>query len=133
MTHLPDLVAVDTLLAVAIFFGCGVAVGRGRSKYKIAAPATTGHLDFERVFRVQMNTLEAIAMFLPSLWVAAMHADRVLVGGIGLVWVVARIWYAIAYASAAQKRGMGFGLGILATAVQWFLAAWGIVVAQMTT
>ena len=104
MNHLPDLVAVDTLLAVAIFFGCGVAVGRGRAKYKIAAPATTGHPDFERVFRVQMNTLEALAMFLPSLWVAAMHADRMLVGGVGLVWVVARIWYAIAYAGAAQKR-----------------------------
>jgi uncharacterized membrane protein YecN with MAPEG domain len=133
MTHLPDLVALDTLLAVAIFFGCGIAVGRGRAKYKIDAPATTGNPDFERLFRVQMNTLEAIAMFLPSLWMAARHADPVMVGWIGVVWVVGRIWYAVAYAGAAKKRGPGFGIGILATAVLWVIAVWGIVVAMMAS
>jgi hypothetical protein len=131
--HLPDLVALDTLLAVAVFLGCGMAVGRGRSKYKIDAPATTGNPDFERLFRVQMNTLEALAMFLPSLWVAARYADPLLVGGIGLLWVVGRIWYAVAYANAAKKRGPGFGISILATAVLWVLAVWGIVVAMIAS
>ncbi|HEY2344720.1 MAG TPA: MAPEG family protein [Xanthomonadaceae bacterium] len=129
MTHLPDLVAIDTLLAVAVFFGCMAAVGRGRGKYRIAAPATSGHPDFERLFRVQMNTLEALAMFLPSLWIAARHADPVLVGGIGLVWVVARIWYAVAYAGDAKKRGLGFGLGMLATGALWVIAAWSLLAA----
>lgn len=128
MPHLPDLVAIDTLLAVAVFFGCMAAVGRGRGKYRIAAPATTGHPDFERLFRVQMNTLEALAMFLPSLWMAARHADPLLVGGIGLLWVLARIWYAIAYAIDAKKRGLGFGLGMLCTAVLWGIAAWSVAV-----
>jgi glutathione S-transferase len=133
MSHLPDLVALDTLLAVAVFFGCGIAVGRARSKYKIIAPATTGDPNFERVFRVQMNTLEALAMFLPSLWVAALHVDRLIVGGVGLLWVVARIWYAVAYAGDAKKRGPGFGLGILATAIVWVMALWSIVVAMIAT
>ena len=133
MPHLPDLVAIDTLLAVAVFFGCGIAVGRGRAKYKIAAPATTGHPDFERLFRVQMNTLEAMAMFLPSLWVAARHADPLLVGGIGLLWVAGRIWYAIAYASDAGKRGPGFGISVLCTAALWVIAAWSIAVSAMAT
>jgi hypothetical protein len=128
MTYLPDLVA---LLAVAVFFGCGIAVARARGRYKIAAPATTGHPDFERVFRVQMNTLEALAMFLPALWIASRYADPRLVGGIGLLWVAARIWYAVAYAHAAQKRGPGFGLGMAATMMLWLIAAKGVVMAMM--
>jgi hypothetical protein len=127
MNYLPDLV---TLLAVAVFFGCVFAVGRGRGKYRIAAPATTGHPDFERLFRVQMNTLEALVMFLPALWIAARFSDPLVVGGIGLLWVVGRIWYGIAYASAAEKRGMGFGLGMLATVALWVIAAWGLFVAM---
>ncbi len=128
MTHLPDLV---TLLAVAVFFGCVFAVGRGRGKYKIIAPATSGHPDFERLFRVQMNTLEALALFLPALWIAARYADPALVGGIGLVWIVARIWYGVAYASDAKKRGPGFGLGMVATVILWGIAAWGVIRAMM--
>jgi len=128
MTHLPDLV---TLLAVAVFFACGAAVGRGRGKYKIAAPATTGHPDFERLFRVQMNTLEALAMFLPALWIAARYADPTLVGGIGMAWIVARIWYAIAYSKEARMRGYGFLISIVSTAVLWGIATWGVVRAMM--
>ncbi len=129
--HIPNLVDIDTLLAVLVFFGCGFAVGRGRGKYKIQAPATSGHPDFERLFRVQMNTLESLVMFLPSLWIAARHADSVLVGGIGLVWVAGRVWYAVAYASAANKRGAGFGLGMLSIVALWLVAAWDIVVMMM--
>ena len=128
MTYLPDLV---TLLAIAVFFGCGIAVGRARGLYKIAAPATTGHPDFERVFRAQMNTLEALAMFLPALWIAARYADPRLVGGIGILWVIARIWYAIAYASAAKNRGPGFGISILTTTALWLIAGWGVVRAMI--
>ena len=128
MTHLPDLV---TLLAIAVFFGCGAAVGRGRGKYKIAAPATTGHPDFERLFRVQMNTLEALAMFLPALWIAARFADPRLVGGIGLAWVVARAWYAVAYARAANKREAAFIIGLVSTTALWLIAGWGVVRAML--
>jgi uncharacterized MAPEG superfamily protein len=128
MSNLPYLV---TLLAIAVFFGCGAAVGRGRSKYQIPAPATTGNPDFERLFRVQMNTLEALAMFLPALWVAAHYAKPEIVGGIGLLWVAGRIWYAIAYAQDAKKRGPGFGISILSTAALWLLAGWGVLVAML--
>ncbi|HEV2606654.1 MAG TPA: MAPEG family protein [Xanthomonadaceae bacterium] len=130
MNYLLDLV---TLLAIAVFFGCGVAVGRGRAKYKIAAPATTGHPDFERLFRVQMNTLESLVMFLPALWIAARYSNPRLVGGIGLLWVGARIWYGVAYANAADKRGPGFGLSILATAILWVIGVWGMVTAMIAT
>lgn len=124
MEKLPEVV---TLLAIAVFFGCLAAVGRGRTKYGIHAPATTGHPDFERLFRVQMNTLEALVMFLPALWTAARYAGPALVGGIGLLWILGRVWYAVAYAIDAKKRGPGFGMGLLSTAALWLIGAWGVV------
>lgn len=128
MQQLPYLV---TLLAVAVFIGCMAAVGRGRARYKIVAPATTGHPDFERLFRIQMNTLEGLAMFLPALWVAAHYASPELVGGIGLLWVIGRIWYAVAYAADASKRGPGFGMGMLSTGALWAIGAWYAVAALL--
>jgi uncharacterized MAPEG superfamily protein len=128
MIHLPALV---TLLALAVFFGCGIAVARARSHYGIPAPATTGQPDFERVFRVQMNTLEALALFLPALWIAARYGNPVFAGGIGLLWVAGRIWYALAYAHDARKRGPGFGIGMLATIALWLLGAKGLLVAML--
>ena len=128
MTYLPDLV---TLLAVAVFFGCGAAVALARGRYKIAAPATTGHPDFERVFRVQMNTLEALALFLPAFWIAARYSDPRVVGGIGLLWVGGRIWYAIAYAKDSMKRGPGFTIGTVSSTALWLIAAYGVVRAMI--
>ena len=124
---MPHLTAFVTLLAILLYFYTGILVGQARGKSGIKAPATTGNPDFERVFRVQMNTLEALAMFLPALWIAARYSDPRLVGGIGLTWVAARTWYAIAYASAAKKRGPGFGISILATTSLWLIAGWGVV------
>ncbi len=129
MIHLP---ALATLLALAVFFGCGVAVARARRRYGIIAPATTGQPEFERVFRVQMNTLEALALFLPALWIAARYGDPIFAGWIGLLWVAARIWYAIAYAYDARKRGPGFGIGMLSTVALWLLGAKGLLVAMLS-
>ena len=128
MTHLPALAA---LLALVVFFGCGIAVARARRRYGIIAPATTGQPDFERVFRVQMNTLEALALFLPALWIAARYGNPAFAGGIGLLWVVGRIWYAVAYASDARKRGPGFSIGMLTTVALWLLGAKGLLVAML--
>lgn len=39
-------------------------------------PATTGvSEDFDRIFRVQANTLEQVVMFLPALWVFALFVS----------------------------------------------------------
>ena len=128
MTHLP---ALASLLAIVVFFWCIGSVARARSRYSIHAPATTGNPDFERVFRVQMNTLEALAMFLPVLWIAARYGNPAFAGGIGLVWVVGRVWYAIAYAQDAGKRGPGFAIGSVATIALWLLGAIGVVKAML--
>jgi hypothetical protein len=52
--------ALITLLALLLYMGMIIGVGRARAKYKIAAPAMTGDAAFERHFRVHMNTLESL-------------------------------------------------------------------------
>jgi len=128
MTHLPALV---TLLTVVLLFGTLFAVGRARARYGIKAPATIGHEAFERIYRVQMNTLEASVMFLPTLWLAASYGFSGWAGIAGLLWVVARVWYALAYARRAGARGPGFALGMLAWLAVLVMAAVGVVRALM--
>lgn len=121
--HLPALV---TLLAVLLLFGTASAVGLARGRYGIAAPATSGHPAFERAFRVQMNTLEAAMLFLPTLWLAASYGFAFWAGIAGLVWLAGRIWYALAYLQEAAKRGGGFALGMVGWAATLVMAAIGL-------
>lgn len=121
--HLPALV---TLLAVLLMFGTAFAVGWARGRYQIAAPATSGHPAFERAFRVQMNTLESALLFLPTLWLAATYGFAFWAGIAGLVWVIGRIWYALAYLREAGKRGGGFVLGMAGWAATLVMAVIGL-------
>jgi glutathione S-transferase len=123
MTHLPALV---TLLNVLLLFGTMWAVGRARDKYGIKAPAASGDPAFERAYRVQMNTLESTVMFLPTLWLAASYGFGGWAGVAGLVWIVGRVWYALAYLQDAGKRGPGFMVGMLGWAATLVMAGIGV-------
>lgn len=107
------LVYIVLLLALIQYFVFGLAVGRARGRYGVAAPATTGHPDFERIYRVQMNTLEQLVLFVPALLLFAELVDPLWAAGLGVVFVVGRALYAIGYAKAANKRHAGFGLSAL--------------------
>lgn len=119
--------AIITCLAILTYFLTTVQVSRARVAFGIKAPAIIGNADFERVFRVQMNTLEWMPIFLPSLWLFAIYIGDVIAAAIGLVWIVGRILYMTGYAQAANKRGLGFGIQGLAAAVLWAGALGAIV------
>jgi glutathione S-transferase len=120
------LTALITCLAVAVYFSTTILVSRARSAYGIKAPATSGNPDFERVFRVQMNTLEAMPVFLPVLWLFAVYVGDLFAAAIGLVWIAGRILYIVTYTKAADKRGPGFGIQALATVALWLGATGAI-------
>ena len=92
------------LLAVAQFFAFGVLVGRARAKYGVKPPAVAGHEMFERAFRVQMNTLEQLAGFLPCLLIAGQYWPGALVAGIGAVYRVGRQLYRQLYVANPARR-----------------------------
>lgn len=123
---LPFWPAVVTLLIVLLLFANGLMVGRARGRYGIKAPATSGHEAFERVFRVQMNTQESALMVLPTLWIAAWYGYPDFAAIAGVAWVLARVWYALAYSRDASKRGPAFSLSMLAFAALFVLAGIGL-------
>lgn len=108
------LTAGVTLLIVLLMFATSAAVGKGRHKYGVEAPAVTGHPVFERLYRVQMNTLEWAVMTLPCLWICAAYVSDGLAAALGGMWLAGRIWYALAYAREPARRGSGFMVGALA-------------------
>src|SRR5690606_29962950 len=85
--------------------------------YGVKAPATTGHAAFERIFRVQQNTLEQLVLFLPALYLFTVTVSPLAAGIIGLVWVAGRAWYAWSYWQGAERRGLGYLIGLLASTV----------------
>lgn len=110
MTAYP-LTALATLLAIILYGAFGGLVSRARGRYNIHAPATTGHPDFERRYRVHANTLEALAMLLPVMWLCALWIGDVWAALGGVVWCVGRVIYAWGYLRDANKREIGFYIG----------------------
>lgn len=106
-----------TVLTLILFFVITANVGRARVKYKVPVPQTSGDPDFERVFRVQQNTLEQLILFLPSLWLFSLFISPNWGAGIGGIWIVGRILYAWGYYQEANKRTLGFGINALSLIV----------------
>jgi len=123
-------VHIVALLAVIQYFFFGVLVGKARGQYGVKAPAVMGNEHFERAFRVQMNTLEQLAAFLPSLLIAAQYWSGAMVSGIGAVYLVGRMLYQRAYVADPRKRQLGFILTALPTAVLMAMGLAGAVLGR---
>jgi glutathione S-transferase len=111
------LVEIVMVLALFQYLYFGLLVARARTSYGVAAPAVSGHDVFVRYYRVQMNTLEMLVVFLPAMWLAAQFWSPLFVSGVGVVYLLGRMVFLRAYVSAPESRGMGFGLSMGPTVV----------------
>jgi glutathione S-transferase len=124
--------AAVTVLAVLLGIYTMMLVGRMRGKHGVHAPAMTGAPEFERAFRVQMNTLEQVVLFLPVLWLATVYpvVSGYLAPGLGLIWIIGRVLYSLGYMAEAAKRSAGFliagvaVLGLLVLSIVGIVHAW---------
>ena len=124
---MPIYTALVTLLAVLLYFFTGLSVAKARRKFGVPVPATTGNPDFERVFRVQQNTLEWMPIFLPLLWLFALYVSDWAAAVLGLIWIGGRLMYIQGYSEAAEKRHRGFFVQSIASGVLLIGALIGIV------
>jgi len=121
--------ALVSLLALLLYFGVTINVGRARAKYGVPAPQMSGNPDFERVLRVQQNMLEQLIFFLPALWIFCYYLNPLWGSGLGMLWVVGRTLYAWGYYQAAEKRGPGFALASLSSLVLVLAGLVGVLLA----
>ncbi len=110
----PSLV---TVVALIVYQVITINVGRARMKFQIKPPASTGNPEFERVLRVQQNTLEQLIFFLPALWLFSYYISPLWGAAIGFIWVLGRIIFAIGYYEAAEKRTLGFAISTLSSMI----------------
>ena len=123
--------ALVTIAAVVYTFILSGFVGAARAKTGVNAPAMAGQPDFDRAFRIHMNTVEQLVLFLPVLWLATSVVGDLWAAEIGVVWIVGRLTYAAGYRKAVEKRGPGFLITLLSTAILTAIALWGVIQAFM--
>ena len=99
--------ALVTLLSILFYFFTSIQVSKARVAFGIKAPTISGNPDFERYNRVHVNTLEALIVFLPAVWIFSLSVNYHIGVLLGLLFVIARIVYAAGYISAASKRSTG--------------------------
>lgn len=121
--------ATVTLLIGLFYFYAAFRVGNLRGKHGIKAPATAGNPEFERAYRVQLNTLEQMGIILPFLWVAAFYPIgwAWLAPLVGFIWVISRIIYLAGYMADPDKRLAGAMLGGICNLALFIIAAIGVI------
>ena len=125
-----SIVHIVAVLAIMQFILFGLLVGKAREQHGVKAPAVHGNEEFERVYRVQMNTLEQLICFLPALFMASAYWSPTLMALIGCVYLAGRFIYSNAYVADPNKRGLGFALTILPTVILLAAALLGAIMAS---
>jgi len=124
---MPPYTALVTLATVALYFSFALRVAMARGKFGVPLPATSGNPDFERVFRVHQNTHEWLPIFLASLWVCALWLSDLGAAGLGAVWLLGRVVYAVGYSKAVEKRLPGFFIQSSACVLLFLGGAIGVI------
>ena len=114
------------MLAIAQYIFFSFKVGLARGKYGVTAPATSGHEMFDRIYRVQSNTLEQLVCFLPALFVASLYWPPIYMAVIGLLYLVGRTLYWLSYVKDPGSRGTGFMMTFASTVLLILASVAGI-------
>ncbi len=124
---MPYYTAIVTMLAVAFYFFLATRVAAAHIKFDVRLPATTGNSNFERIYRVHINTLEWMPTFLVPLWLCAIYFSDAGAAVLGLVWIAGRIAYFAGYRRAVEKRLPGFFIQATACLLLFIGAGVGLV------
>lgn len=112
-----ELVAIVVIVALIQYTIFGALVGKARGTYNVDAPAVTGHPVFERYYRVHMNTLESLILFIPAIFLFATYVNAQIAAILGIVFIIGRYLYLRAYVKEPKSRGLGFMLTMLPSAI----------------
>jgi len=94
-------------VALLVYYFTLFRSGMARGRFEVAAPSHDGPEEYVRHVRAHQNTVEHLVMFLPGLWLFALAVDPIWAAGIGAIWPVGRLMYALGYYKAPEKRSIG--------------------------
>ena len=123
MDH-PTLIVLLALLQYLFFTG---RVGMARGKYKVNAPACDGDENWNRLFRVQQNTLEQLIIFIPASYAFAYYLSELWVVVPGLAFILGRFLYSAEYVKDPKSRTPGMAVTLLSNVVLVLGALFGVV------
>lgn len=122
-----DNATLIVLLALLQYVFFTARVGLGRGKYKIEAPACEGDENWERLFRVQQNTMEQMIVLVPATFAFAYYMSSTWVLVPGTVYLIGRFLYSAEYVKDPKTRTPGMVLTMLANVVLVLGALFGVV------
>ena len=115
------------LLALLQYIWITARVGISRGKYNINAPACEGDESWERLFRVQQNTMEQLIVFVPASFAFAYYMSSLWVLLPGAVFIIGRFLYSAEYVKDPKTRTPGMVLTMLANVILVLGALFGLI------
>jgi len=112
-----DYVYLVILLALVQYLAFTFRTGSARGKYGVEAPKTQGNEIWERIFRVQQNTLEQLILFIPGMLAFAHYVSVRWALLPGVLFLVGRQLFSYLYVTDPKKRSPGVALSFLANVV----------------
>ena len=105
------------MLALLEYTWFTLRVGFNRDKFGVNAPATTGNETWERMFRIQQNTMEQLVMFIPATFAFAHFVSVRWVWLPGVMFIVGRFLYSMEYLGSPSSRVPGMSLTLLSNVI----------------
>ncbi|MCC5872658.1 MAG: MAPEG family protein [Gammaproteobacteria bacterium] len=98
---------IVSCLALLIYYFTLFKAGMARLRFKVPAPSHDGPEEYVRHVRAHQNTLEHLVLFLPGLWLFSFAVSPLWAAGLGMMWPIGRLGYALGYYRGAEQRRLG--------------------------
>ena len=103
-------------LALLQYITFVMRTGLTREKYGVSAPKTSGNETWERIYRVQLNTMEQLVIYIPALYIFAQYWGQYWALIPGVTFIVGRQLYSYQYVKEPDSRAPGMALTFFSNA-----------------
>jgi len=122
-----DHATLIVLLALLQYVWFTGRVGTARGKYNVNAPACDGDENWNRLFRVQQNTMEQLIVFIPATFAFSYYLSELWMMVPGLAFIIGRFLYSAEYLKDPKSRTPGMAMTLVANVVLVLGALFGLI------
>jgi glutathione S-transferase len=122
-----DHATLIVLLALLQYVWFTARVGMMRGKYNVNAPACDGDETWNRLFRVQQNTMEQLIVFIPAVFAFSYYLSESWMLVPGLAFIIGRFLYSAEYQKDPKTRTPGMAITLLSNVVLVLGALFGLI------